>query len=315
MDREKLQRVLILLCGLLAQGASAQVYQWTDEHGRVRFGDRPPVDATTEQLHFDAGTPRSEPGVEVRFELEEFNLSPEARDRIDRTLPRIINTYKQLFRLDMRKPTVVRLSLLKDSASMTRWIQQRHPDFAPAPLLGIFLVKSREVGVWNHGNEDAVVRTILHEASHVIVAQLSPFAPSWLQEGLAEYFQESTLTDSGLRVSPSAHNLRQIRGWVESGELITLRRYLGIDERSWRAMAHSDNAIPYTVAWGMTYFLLSHEQGKSTLRRVLQDMEKIQRWPTLEDMDHYYPGGLTGMDFRFFKWAQESVAPHDYTLP
>ena len=307
-----MQRVLIFFCCLLAQAASAQVYQWTDENGRVRFGDRPPAHAETQSLEFEEAAPRSQPGVEVRIETEEFSLSPAAREKVDRALPLIINTYKQLFRLDMRKPTVVRLALLEDKSSMDRWVKARLPDYQPAPLLGIYLVKSREVGVWNHGDEDAVVSTILHEASHVIVAQLSPYAPSWLQEGLAGYFQESEITDAGLRIPPPAPNLGMIRRWVDNGELITLRRYLGIDERSWREMAHNASAIPYTVAWGMTHFLLSHEQGRNTLRRVLQDMEKIQRWPTLDDMNHYYPGGLTRMDFEFFKWAQADVETHVY---
>ena len=82
-----MQRGLIFFCCLLAQAASAQVYQWTDANGRVRFGDRPPAHAETQSLQFEEAAPRSQPGVEVRIETEEFSLSPAAREKVDRALP------------------------------------------------------------------------------------------------------------------------------------------------------------------------------------------------------------------------------------
>jgi len=40
----------LLLCCVLAAGARADVYRWTDAQGRVHFGDRPPAGAASEPV-------------------------------------------------------------------------------------------------------------------------------------------------------------------------------------------------------------------------------------------------------------------------
>jgi glutaredoxin len=36
--------------------AASDVYRWTDEHGRIHFGDKPPADAATEQVDIRVNT-------------------------------------------------------------------------------------------------------------------------------------------------------------------------------------------------------------------------------------------------------------------
>jgi len=43
---------------------SAEVYKWTDSHGRVHFGDRPPADAQAEAVHLRINTYES-PSIET----------------------------------------------------------------------------------------------------------------------------------------------------------------------------------------------------------------------------------------------------------
>ena len=42
--------VLALLSALLPAVADAQVYRWTDENGRVHYGDKPPAQAKTREV-------------------------------------------------------------------------------------------------------------------------------------------------------------------------------------------------------------------------------------------------------------------------
>lgn len=292
--------------------ALAETFQWTDANGRVHFGDKPPEHIDAKRLDFDQGAPIKN---DLAFEItdEQFDLSPQGMEKIQTLMPQILHIYKTLFNLDLRDTVEVKLALLKSKPTFDLWLSQRTGNDKPIPAAGVYLGKTREVAVWNNGNEAAIIRTILHESSHVIMAQLSPYAPSWLQEGMAEYFENIEMRNDMVVVNVSPNGHKNILHWLNDGTLITLRKYLSIPEPQWRDMAYRANQIPYTVAWGTSYFLLSSETGKAVLRRTLHDLEKSKRWPTIDDIDQRYPGGITRMDFEFFKWAQGDAQPHFYT--
>lgn len=312
MARRKLLITFIGALFLASACANAETFQWTDSNGRTHFGDKPPEHVEVRRLAFDRGAPK-EHDLSLEITDKQFELSTEGMAKIHDLIPQILHIYKTLFNLDLRDTVEVKLAFLKSKPTFDLWVSQRTGNNRSIPAAGIYMPQTREVAIWNNGNEAAMIRTILHESSHVIMAQLSPRAPSWLQEGVAEYFENIEMKNDMVVVnlSPSGH--QNIRRWLNDGTLITLRKYLSIPEQQWRAMAHSANQIPYTVAWGTSYFLLSNETGKTLLRRTLQDLEKSQRWPTIDDIDQHYPGGITRMDFEFFKWAQSDAAPHFYT--
>jgi hypothetical protein len=118
--------------------------------------------------------------------------------------------------------------------------------------------------------------------------------------------------DGRLKVSPLTDAQARIRQWMDEGRLITLRQYLSLDDTQWRRMAHELDAIPYTVAWATTAFLMSKPVGRSTLRTLLQELEKTDSRPTLRRIGEIYPGGLTRLEYDFFRWAQSDMAAHWY---
>lgn len=310
MDRSKLLISLLLLLAYLP--ATAEMYQWKDDQGRIHFGDRPPEQIEATQLQQQKGQ-KQEKALALEIVDEQFSLTPENMARIEALMPQILHIYKNLFGLDLRKQVEVKLSLLKDKRTFDLWLSQHSGEQAPLNISGVYLPKTREVAIWDNGDETQMVGTILHESSHVIMAQLSPWAPSWLQEGLAEYFENIRFQDDFLMVEAGSHAQNNVRQWLNEGSLISLRKYLSIPNSQWRERAHSDDPVPYTIAWATTYFMLSSTTGKSVLRRILQDLEKSQRWPTVNDVDSRYPGGIIRMDFEFYKWAQEDAQPHFYT--
>src|SRR5690606_39123336 len=206
----------------------------------------------------------------------------------------------------------VKLSLIESKADFDAWLSARTGAPASGSVTGVYVTQSREVAVWNWASEDRVVQTILHESSHVILAQLAPRAPSWIHEGMAQYVQTLQQRNQRIEIVPHPAASARIRNWVENGELVSLRSYLNLPEQRWREMAHNMNAVPYSVAWGMVYFMMSSPVGQQTLRRLLHDMEKSGQWPTAEAIDARYPGGLVKMDYDFFRWAQGDMPAHFY---
>lgn len=304
MDRGKL--LLILFVPMLA---TAEIHQWRDKNGKLHFGDQPPASRPSQLIQTRERPER--PGLTIRLQREEFSLSTAGRERMEAGLRQVLTSYRDTLGLDVNRPVEVNLNLFADRASFATWFRERH-DIDPSTYAGVFFPETGEVGVWNFGPEKQVVETILHEGSHVILAQLTSRAPSWVHEGLAQYFQTLQPDGDRLRVSPLEPAARLIREWVAGGELITLRRYLSIPEQQWRELAHNRNAVPYTVAWGLVYFLMSKPAGEQALRRILHELDKADRPPTLERLGEIYPGGITRLEYDFFKWAQGPMEPHFY---
>jgi glutaredoxin len=80
-DRRRHVRLLIpflILCALTSM-ANAEVYRWTDEHGRIHFGDRPPAGTATEQVQVHINT-YSAPQIVSR--PSDRNVKPTKRESV-----------------------------------------------------------------------------------------------------------------------------------------------------------------------------------------------------------------------------------------
>ena len=313
--RTPCQVVTHVLCALLmAQTlpALAEIHQWQDAQGRVHFGDRPPENRDSEQLSIDIHTPaRSDIIV---FQHRGFTLSADGEALLREALPAIVSLYTGQLGLDVRNNVAVNLYLLDGKQAFDNWVASRIEDVNRPAASGIYISRTREVAVWNWSpNEEDILRTIMHESSHVILAQLSDYAPRWLHEGLAEYVEQMELTERGFDIHYNQQALDRLRHWIAEGELISLRHYLSLSEQQWQKLMHESSSIPYTVAWATVYFMLSRPTGKQTLRQILHRLEKNDEWPDAQLIDDIYPGGLTNMDYDFFRWAQQGeTRPHSY---
>lgn len=307
MDRRQLYRLSLLLL-LACPLAQAEVYQWRDEQGRLHFGDKPPEDQQSKPLYAAATSERN--GL-VHFRRTDFDLSEAAEKRVREGLDTILSLYTSTLGLDVRGDVAVNLHLISGKGEFYRWLNERTGESASDGISGVYVTRSKEVAVWDWSTEERIVGTILHESSHVILAQLAPRAPSWIHEGMAQYVQMLQRENGAIVIGPHPAAER-IRGWTRNGELVSLRTYLNLPEPQWRQMAHNQDAMPYSVAWATVYFLMSSQVGQQTLRRLLHDLEKNGQWPTAEAFDTRYPGGLIKMDYDFFRWAQGDMAPHRY---
>lgn len=294
----------------LAATAQSDIFQWHDDKGKVHFGDRPPEQSDSVRLELSPTAVMEELTVTVQH--QDFALPDALHQHTLAAIRHIYQRYRTDFGLDLRGTAEVNLYLFERQDHFLQWMEERVGSSNPG-YAGVFIPATNEVAVWRWGKDPEVAETILHESSHVLLYQLSPASPVWLHEGLAQYFQKLDIEPDGrLKVSALPEAQARIRHWLDEGELITLRQYLSLDDSEWRRLAHELNAIPYTVAWATTAFLMSRPVGRSTLRQLLQELEKTDRRPTLQRIDQIYPGGLTRLEYDFFRWAQSDMTPHWY---
>lgn len=298
-----------LLAILLAPASQAEVYRWTDSNGRTQFGDQRPPGAAARA---EAPGRRTAERLTINIDAQDADLSPHARELVESGIRTVFDVYTGLFRLDIRRPVQVNIHVFADANALGEWVRTMEPGAGlPPGALGLYMPKQNVIGAWRHNDdEQAVIATLLHESSHVMLEQLSPNAPAWLHEGLAQYFEGMDPDADNIVIAPAADASAAIDWFVAHKQLVTLRQYFSLDENRWRHLAHVEqNPVPYSVAWSVTYFLMSRPTGRQILIGLLQDLEKTQRAPTEKVIDQRYPGGYSMMEYDWFKWAQAPKTP------
>jgi len=290
---------------LFAATAGAGIYTWKDAQGRVHFADRAPGDAPARAIAETRSTGIA--GLEIHIADPSGVLGKRERELAEAGIRRVHEVYTGLFRLPLRRTVLIDIHLFPTLPAMQAWAAGLDARAQlPGGVLGVYLHTQNVIGVWRHSDDaQRVIATLLHEASHVIVAQLSPQAPAWLQEGLAQYFEGLDLSRGGYVVRPTPEASAAINAWVARGELVTLQQYFSLDNARWRHLAHDEqNPIPYVVAWSVSYFLMSKPVGRQIVTELLQDMAASKRPPTRDAIEQRYPGGYALMEYEWFKWAQ-----------
>jgi hypothetical protein len=125
-------------------------------------------------------------------------------------------------------------------------------------------------------------RVVFHEYSHLIVNNVAPNLPPWLNEGLAEYYSSFEIRGSGRQVElgkPIAAHYRElaVQPWLSIDELIDTTH----DSPRYNEGARRD--IFYAQSWLLTHMLL-HGQPNRTAKlsayvdAILSNMTPHQAW-------------------------------------
>ena len=131
---------------------------------------------------------------------------------------------------------------------------------------GVFIPSRGCLAAYLEGQgRDALRRTLQHEAFHQFAqVVISPDLPVWLNEGMAQVFEESIYTGRAFVVAQvPERRLRQLRADLSNDRLAPFETFVGTDHRTWAAtMRDRDRgATQYNQAWAMVHFLVYAYDG------------------------------------------------------
>lgn len=148
---------------------------------------------------------------------------------------------------------------------------------------GMFFVTHRVRGLATFVGKRSMTQTLRvlqHEGFHQFaVDHISSKMPVWLNEGLAEYFEDGLLTDKGLRVGfANARRLSSIKAAMKRGKMVPLDKLLKMSGKQWRETLIGDpdqSELLYDQAWSFVYFLSQEKQGKYQ-KSLVNYMKKVR---------------------------------------
>src|SRR5579871_6709989 len=125
-------------------------------------------------------------------------------------------------------------------------------------------------------------RVIFHEYAHLIVSNVMPNPPVWLNEGMAEFYSTFKLMDGGRRAQiglPIAEHLRQLN----SGGRVLLPELLKVDGRSPLYNESARASVFYAESWALTHMILNGQPSRlpelaAYLRAVSDGVPEERAW-------------------------------------
>ncbi len=143
---------------------------------------------------------------------------------------------------------------------------------------GAFIEKSNVLAATAGNGRDELRRTLQHEAFHQFAHYaIGSTLPVWLNEGLAQVFEEGIFTGKGFllgQVPPQ--RLRLIQTYISTDQLINFRRMLSMSHEQWNQNMSNrlEGQLEYVQAWAMTHFLIfaTSDDGSLRFRARLIDM-------------------------------------------
>jgi len=104
-------------------------------------------------------------------------------------------------------------------------------------------------------------RVVQHEGFHQFAHKMiAGHLPTWLDEGLAEYFGAGVWTGDSLVVGViSRHSLGRVRSMIDSKKFMPLEKMLDMKQTEWNDKLKTQN---YLQAWSMVHFLVHADKGK-----------------------------------------------------
>lgn len=179
---------------------------------------------------------------------------------------------------------------LKDSARVVvfdnlddfRAYSTRATGMTHASLAGYCHLKTDEDGntfyelvTYEH---DRLWQVLAHEGFHQFLGyELGQRVPVWLNEGLAQYFETSSVSNRRLQTGAVSKNtLRAAQYLIKTRQAPPVAELLTMD----RVTFYANAQVAYPMSWALAHYLLNRDdatletiRGSTTFRRYLQDLK------------------------------------------
>ena len=159
---------------------------------------------------------------------------------------------------------------------------------------------------------DALRRTLQHEAFHQFAhTVISPNLPVWLNEGLAQVFEEAIWNGSNFALEQvPPRRIRQLEDDIRGKRLVKFETIMALSPMEWAKrleLDHQAGSTQYNQSWAMVYFLINARDDKDGFRyrqRLLKWLELLHEGQQPDaSFRAAFGNNIPGFESRFVEYA------------
>jgi thioredoxin-like negative regulator of GroEL len=221
-----------------------------------------PLPAVLLLLALPAGAAKGPEWIEGRS--NHFHIYSDAKQKQVEQLTRNLEDFRHLLhsmlpslRLDPPIPTTV--LLFKNANSLKPYLPLT-PEGKPKKVNGYFLPGHERMYLMVDMGQDGARNTAFHEYVHLVMALNVKSIPVWLNEGLAEFYEQSEVED-GIRFK---FGFPQKGYWqlLQGTKLIPLDVLVEVDHKSDYYNVPNKQTLFYAQSWALVHYLMTGEKGR-----------------------------------------------------
>jgi len=189
---------------------------------------------------------------------------------------------------------------------------------------GVFLPSRGLLAAFLEGQgRDQLRRTLQHEAFHQFAFNaISPDLPIWLNEGLAQFFEEGLWNGDGFLLGEMPpRRIRQLQADLKAGRLVAFRKLLLMSGSEWAGRLganHSVGATQYNQSWAMVHFLVMAQNARGEYLYRARLIEMLRLLHDGKDADDAFQlafgTNVRGFQDRFLDYARALQPSPEPTL-
>jgi hypothetical protein len=281
----------------------ATVYRWTDDNGRTVFGDHPPTGSAASTVTLNA-TSRLD-----YFDIDFINRGAGSitfiQDQLQANVTATYETLAALVGQQRLRKVDLQVVIFPDRPAYLEYAQAITGSDMTATS-GFYTSAINEAVTYLQATEAATLEVARHEATHVIIRGMLGGPPSWLNEGLAEYFSMLTVAGTFHQVGIQQQRLAEAREAIASGYPSTLASFLTMRRQQWN---NENVSRHYAIAWSLVFFLMSSEQGRQVFSMLLETFADsyCTRLSGRQVLADNWPGGISALQQEFFTWINNAA--------
>lgn len=289
---------------IIANSSYAKIYKWVDEDGKVHFSDRQDHGVEQEVVSVKPGVSKWS-----RFDIEiktvDVELSDEENQQIVDGVNNVYEFFDRVMSFDMYRTVPVNILIFRDKAEYRNYLIQNNRGRSVASY-GLYIPSENQIVVYVQENRGLTFKTIKHEVSHAVVDTIVPYAPAWLNEGLAEQMEMLERDQSGLYFERHPENRWVVAQAREQGRLTDIDQLLKLPSDKWRHSEISGQGSLRAQSGQFLYFLLSKPTSRNFVVRLMHNFNRGDRTLSYYLVDDNYIGGVNmlGLDWRHWLLKQ-----------
>jgi hypothetical protein len=288
---------------IFAASGYAKIYKWVDEDGKVHFSDREDHRVEQEVVSVKPGASKWS-RFDIKINAVDVELSEEENQQIVDGVNNVYEFFDRVMSFDMYRTVPVNILMFKDKAEYRNYLVRRNKGLAVASY-GLYIPSEHQIVVYVQENRNRTFETIKHEVSHAVVDTIVPYAPLWLNEGLAEQMEMLERDESGLYFERHQENSWVVAQAREQGRLTGISQFLKLSSHKWRHSELSGNGSLRAQSGQFLSFLLSKPTRRNFVVRLMHNFNRGDRTLAYYLVDDNYIGGVSMLDLDWRRWLHE----------
>lgn len=289
--------------------ASAEIYKWTDENGRIHFGDSPHEKNGDKTKDLSKQYAQPTRNFSVTVTPVNYDLPLDTERKIITAVTKTFLILNEYSNIPFKESTNISIKVFGSQQEFLNY-QKKHISRIISKS-GYYSRKKNQVIVWKNRSVKTMLSVITHEAFHTILWTNYKHIPTWLNEGFAEYFELINVFGTTAVIELSDYWIRIVKSAIRQDATPSLKYFIDMDRKQWTEL-NKESHLSYALGWTFIYYLMSSQEGKELIVNIFKERNNDPKIKITDIIKKHYPKGIAQLQIHWENWVFGKKTTHRY---